>query len=106
MGYKHLVATDGSIKSIQNLGQLQNVRCAVVSLGGNDVYLSRDVQLNLIKSLNPFQWKLREEVAQQFRSRLEAIFAEFDVVIAGSSFVLPVIVYHPHHGFSISGIQS
>lgn len=104
--YAHLRAEDGNIHSVANLRKLKNVKCAVVSLGGNDVYLSRDVQIALIKSLNPFQRHLREEVAEQFRERLLSIFEAFDQVMDPASFVLPVIVYHPHHGFSISGLQS
>jgi len=103
--YEHLVATDGNIYSAKNVQCLKNVRCAVLSVGGNDVYLNSDVQLSLVKSLVPGFRHLREEVASDFRSRLDGIFESLDYALPADTVRLPVIVYHPHHSFSISGLE-
>jgi hypothetical protein len=100
--YKHLVAEDGCIHSIENLKKLENVTHVVVSIGGNDVYLTPSVQIALAKSLVPTQSHIREKIGAEFGQRVEAIVDQI-AKAAPNALIVPVIVYHPHNQFPIFG---
>ncbi|KAJ9472865.1 hypothetical protein DIPPA_21544 [Diplonema papillatum] len=100
-GYRHLQCKDGLIRSALNLEALRNVKHIILSIGGNDVYLDADTQVSLVRSLVPF-CDGRAEVAKAYGERLGKVFAAVRAA-APDAVVTPVICYHPHHEFSISG---
>lgn len=95
-------ADDGNIYSVENLNLLKNTQCVVLSLGGNDVYLRRDIQLDLALSLLPLSWWRRRNIAIKFGQRIEKILDAIRST-APNALLVPVIVYHPHYSFSLSG---
>eukprot|EP01061_Rhynchopus_euleeides_P036570 TRINITY_DN6169_c1_g3_i1.p1 TRINITY_DN6169_c1_g3~~TRINITY_DN6169_c1_g3_i1.p1 ORF type:complete len:401 (+),score=163.26 TRINITY_DN6169_c1_g3_i1:1317-2519(+) len=101
-GYEHLVGPDGRIRSIDNLSYLKNVKHAFLALGGNDVYLSRDVQFSLASSLIPFNDK-RGKVAENMAVRLRRILDSIARKCPDLRVTL-VICYQPHNDYSISGL--
>eukprot|EP01061_Rhynchopus_euleeides_P037512 TRINITY_DN6396_c0_g1_i2.p1 TRINITY_DN6396_c0_g1~~TRINITY_DN6396_c0_g1_i2.p1 ORF type:complete len:391 (+),score=151.03 TRINITY_DN6396_c0_g1_i2:3-1175(+) len=100
-GYTHLKGSDGRIRSGENLECLNNVKHAFVSCGGNDVYLNADIQKTLITSL---LWDKRQEVAKGMGDRMRGILKQLRETSPGVRYTL-VVCYHPHHGFSISGLS-
>jgi len=101
----YYVAQDNCIYSIENLKRLKNVKYIVVSIGGNDVYLSAKIQRKLYKSLMPFKGHLANEVALEFGGRVAEILRALKDAVP-DAVIIPVIVYHPHYKFSISGVES
>jgi len=91
---------DGIIRSAENLRRLSNVRWAVISLGGNDVYLKRDVQARLASSLLPGMSNQRKEVAEEFGQRLRQIVKEIRNAAPDADFIM-VIPYQPHEEMSL-----
>ena len=102
-GYKHLCSADGSIKSVDNIARLKNVKHIFLSVGGNDVYLRADVQKKLASSLMGCNG--RHEVGKEFKERLNTIVVELKKVISSDTLITPVIVYHPHYDQSLSGLS-
>eukprot|EP01064_Diplonema_japonicum_P022403 TRINITY_DN3214_c0_g5_i1.p1 TRINITY_DN3214_c0_g5~~TRINITY_DN3214_c0_g5_i1.p1 ORF type:complete len:373 (+),score=64.78 TRINITY_DN3214_c0_g5_i1:59-1120(+) len=103
-GYKHLVDPKSKcVKSVENIKRLKNVKYIFLSVGGNDVYLHADIQTGLIKSLIPGFGSYRTDIGNAFYERLSKIVKALKENIPGAV-IVPVLVYHPHHEFSISGI--
>ena len=103
-GYKHLCGADGVIRTADNLGALgPSVRHVFLSIGGNDIYLNAGVQTDLGGSLVPFCDK-REAVADALAARVNKLLDEVEAQVPGAR-ITPVICYHPHHAFSISGLR-
>ncbi|CAE8597702.1 unnamed protein product, partial [Polarella glacialis] len=97
---EYVVGKDGSIRSVKNLKRLKAVRWAVLSLGGNDVYLNSQVQTSLLTSLLPPFKQKRVEVAEAFGQRLRKAVAELRKAAPEAALVL-VIPYQPHKDFSL-----
>eukprot|EP00475_Leptophrys_vorax_P033340 TRINITY_DN5222_c0_g2_i1.p1 TRINITY_DN5222_c0_g2~~TRINITY_DN5222_c0_g2_i1.p1 ORF type:complete len:441 (-),score=100.74 TRINITY_DN5222_c0_g2_i1:1316-2638(-) len=100
----YLISQDGNVYSVKNLQKVNNVKYVLVSVGGNDVYLQASIQIALILSLLPFQSFRREKVGKEFGQRLSNILKKIEAAVP-DAVVIPVIVYHPHYDFSISGLQ-
>ena len=100
-GYKHLQGPDGRIRSAANVSYLENVQYEVISCGGNDIYLNAGIQTALITSLLPFCDK-RSKVAAAMAERMDTCLSELSRVSPSKRILM--ICYHPHHGFSISGM--
>ena len=96
---------DGFIHSFRNLAELTQrrdliVRLVVLSIGGNDLYLRPEIQLELMRSLVPCRGHLRKRVAVDFGQRYHGILTAIRTV-APSAQILPVIPYHPHVDFPL-----
>eukprot|EP00755_Sulcionema_specki_P007199 Sspe_Gene.37577::Locus_18137_Transcript_1_1_Confidence_1.000_Length_3564::g.37577::m.37577 len=102
-GYRPLRAHDGCIYSAANLHRLKNVKHVVLSIGGNDVYLTASVQAAFARSLLPF-CNAHEQVGREFGERMQLVVEKLNV--PPSARFMAVLVYHPHHEFSISGLNS
>jgi hypothetical protein len=89
---------------LEALRRLNNVTHVVLSCGGNDVYLGASIQAQLGLSLLPLQAFRRRRVGREFCSRLNTIIRGIKQV-KPAALVIPIIVYHPHHGFSLSGLN-
>ncbi len=88
---------------LANLARLKNVRCILLSVGGNDLLLNPAFQMELAKSALPFQSYRRTALAQQFRQRYEAIL-DLIRMAAPRALIVPIICYHPHYQFSLLGV--
>ena len=103
-GYNHLVGSDGRIRSALNLSLLKNVKHTFLCLGGNDIYLSRDMQFELATSLLPFCAYKRERVAENMKERYNHIIDEVLAAAPDTTLTL-VVCYKPHNEFCISGLS-
>eukprot|EP01059_Diplonema_ambulator_P002701 TRINITY_DN12348_c0_g1_i1.p1 TRINITY_DN12348_c0_g1~~TRINITY_DN12348_c0_g1_i1.p1 ORF type:complete len:356 (+),score=92.54 TRINITY_DN12348_c0_g1_i1:78-1145(+) len=101
-GYRHLMNAEGNIESVENIARLKNAKYVFLSVGGNDVYLHADIQIGLGKSLLPGCDK-RSRIASAYGERLTDIVSHLKRRVPGAE-IIPVVVYHPHHDFPISGI--
>lgn len=97
------VAEDGNYYPVEVLRRLRNVHYVILSLGGNDVYLNANNQRDLALSTIPFMGGRSTAVAKGMSDRLRHIVAAI-ACAAPAAVVVPVVVYHPHDGFSISGL--
>lgn len=97
---KYIMDKDGVIRSLKNLKSVENVQWAVLSIGGNDVYLNRNIQSSLALSVLPPFSGNRQEVANAFGERLRRIVKGIQQAAEGVKLVL-VIPYHPHRDFSL-----
>jgi len=91
---------DGKIRSVKLLEGMQNVAAVVLSVGGNDVYLKKDIQADLAYSLVPGFEGNRQKVAKEFGIRYREIVESVRAAAPGAKLVL-VIPYRPHQDFSI-----
>lgn len=92
---------DGSvIRSVENLRRLNGVRWVVLSLGGNDVYLNKEVQSKLLFSMLPTLESNRQEVAEEFGKRYRAIVEDIRKAAPEAQLIL-VVPYQPHQDFSL-----
>eukprot|EP00929_Paragymnodinium_shiwhaense_P060299 TRINITY_DN3012_c1_g1_i1.p1 TRINITY_DN3012_c1_g1~~TRINITY_DN3012_c1_g1_i1.p1 ORF type:complete len:497 (-),score=172.92 TRINITY_DN3012_c1_g1_i1:119-1609(-) len=87
------IAKDGKMRQTRALRQLDNVTWAVLSIGGNDVYLKRDLQAQLVSGK-------KDEVAKDFGKRLRGNLNELLDAAPDATPVL-VIPYQPHEDFSL-----
>lgn len=95
--------TDGDgnvIRSVENLRRLNGVRWVVLSLGGNDVYLNKEVQSRLMFSMLPTLEGNRQEVADEFGKRYRAIVDDIREAAPEAQLIL-VVPYQPHQDFSL-----
>jgi hypothetical protein len=100
----YLISQHGNVYSVKNLEKVKNVKYVLVSVGGNDVYLQASIQISLFLSLLPFQSFRREAVGKEFGKRLSRILKKLEAAVP-DAIVIPVIVYHPHYDFSLSGLN-
>jgi hypothetical protein len=109
--YYPVSEVDGSIYSFENLKKInasKNVRVIVLSIGGNDIYLRREIQEKMFRSLLPGKGHLLDEVAQEFGQRYQAILSKIKEIVSTNeknneteTLIIPIIPYHPHHKFSL-----
>eukprot|EP00930_Biecheleria_cincta_P048619 TRINITY_DN33901_c0_g1_i1.p1 TRINITY_DN33901_c0_g1~~TRINITY_DN33901_c0_g1_i1.p1 ORF type:complete len:509 (-),score=116.74 TRINITY_DN33901_c0_g1_i1:116-1642(-) len=98
---EYITDDDGSvIRSVENLRRLDGVRWVVLSLGGNDVYLNKEVQSKLIFSMLPTLESNRQEVAEEFGKRYRAIVEDIRKAAPEAQLIL-VVPYQPHQDFSL-----
>ena len=98
---RYLEFSDGNYYPIEILRRLRNVRYVVLSVGGNDVMLNAENQQRLAQSV--VLRSKSEEVAAELLQRLLVCVHEI-YSAAPEAWLVPVLVYHPHNAFSISGL--
>jgi len=97
---EYRVDQDGVIRSAKSLAKLDGVEWNILSIGGNDVYLNRGVQADLLLSLLPPFAGRRKEVAGSFGQRFRRVLASVRRAAPDAKLVL-VIPYRPHRDFSL-----
>lgn len=96
----YMVDKDGVMRSLSNLRRQKGVQWAILSIGGNDVYLNPDVKLSLLASLLPGLSGKRQEVAKAFAGRMREVLKGIKEAAPEAKIVV-VIPYQPHREFSL-----
>lgn len=89
-----------SIKNIQAIAAEHDVVAIFLSIGGNDVYLRPDIQMDLVRSLIPCRGHLRQKVADEFSERYSNLLVQLRLACPNAT-IVPTIPYHPHRSFGL-----
>ena len=106
----YLSCSDGSYSTPKLLEKVKNITFVIISIGGNDVYITPSVQARLISSALPCLRGRREQIAKEFTLRLLTIYREIFWAASRHSenpiTIVPIIPYHPHVDFSLIAGES